>query len=153
MDEYDSIEAFEAMQALMKSRFADSRHSEEHLKRHQTLLALMAPGTVLEPLLYSEIPSARIEFEPYKIRAEALLKSAMRPYNRKDSLHCGERSASAKNGRAEAGVRAHEPVVGNFQSIAAHCRLPDAKTPPPRAAAASCSDGGVYWDFEVGLWR
>lgn len=50
--------------------------SETQQARHQQLLDLMVPGTTLEPVIYSEIESARVEFEPYKIRAAALERAA-----------------------------------------------------------------------------
>jgi len=75
MDEYDSAEAFEAMQKAVKGIFAGPG-AEELRAHHQQLLDLMVPGTTVEPILYSEIESARIEFEPYKIRAAALERAA-----------------------------------------------------------------------------
>jgi hypothetical protein len=70
MDEYDSAEAFHAMQKAVMGRFAGPA-AEEQKARHQQLLSLMVPNTTLEPIIYSEIEPARIEFEPYKIRAAA----------------------------------------------------------------------------------
>jgi hypothetical protein len=74
MDEYDSPEAFEAMQKMVASRFGGS-DVEAQKARHKQLLALMVPGTVLEPIIYSEIESARIEFEPFRFRAAALARA------------------------------------------------------------------------------
>ena len=75
MDEYDSAEAFDAIQKMVKGRFTGPG-AEEQKARHQQLLNLMVPNTTLEPIIYSEIESARIEFEPYKIRAAALERAA-----------------------------------------------------------------------------
>lgn len=74
MDEYDSSEAFEAMQQMVKANFVgqDAEAIEKQKARHQAMLDLMVPGTTLEPILYSEVEGARIEFEPFKIRKEAL---------------------------------------------------------------------------------
>lgn len=72
MDEYDSVEAFEAMQKNVRTASFSGPNAEKQRERHQRLLELMVPGTALEPVLYSEIESARIEFEPYKARAAAL---------------------------------------------------------------------------------
>ncbi len=66
MDEYDSAEAFRAMQKCMLKEF--DKLGEKQVARHKELLSLMVPGTVLEPVLYSEVESARIEFEPYELR-------------------------------------------------------------------------------------
>jgi hypothetical protein len=71
MDEYDSSEAFEAMQQMVKASFIGP-DAEARKIRHQALLDLMVPGSSLDPILYSEDEGARIEFEPFKIRKEAL---------------------------------------------------------------------------------
>jgi hypothetical protein len=70
MDEYDSAEAFRAMQKSMQKSFKDL--GEKQAARHRELLSLMVPGTVLKPTLYSEVVSARIEFEPYELRAAVI---------------------------------------------------------------------------------
>lgn len=76
MDEYDNIEAFEAMQkSVVENRFSSST-LEKQQARHRQLLSLMLPGTTLEPTIYCEVESARIEFEPYKIRAAALARAS-----------------------------------------------------------------------------
>jgi hypothetical protein len=74
LDEYDSAEAFEAMQKLVAGNFSGPS-SEAQKARHQQLLDLMVPGTTLEPIVYSEIESARIEFEPWRLRAAALARA------------------------------------------------------------------------------
>ena len=71
MDEYDSAEAFEAMQKLVRSAFVGDRGAE-FAKRQQNLLALMVPGTELVPVLFSEVGPSRIEFEPYAARATVI---------------------------------------------------------------------------------
>jgi hypothetical protein len=74
MDEYDSSEAFEAMQKLVAGNFSGPG-AEAQKARHQQLLDLMVPGTTVEPIIYSEIESARIEFEPWRFRASALARA------------------------------------------------------------------------------
>ena len=67
MDEYDSAEAFEAMQKLVAGIFGGPG-AEAQRARHQQLLDLLVPGTSIEPVIYSEVESARIEFEPWRFR-------------------------------------------------------------------------------------
>jgi hypothetical protein len=76
MDEYDSADAFHAMQKAVTGRFTGPA-AEEQKARHQQLLSLMVPSTTLDPIIYSEIESARIEFEPYNTRAAALERAAV----------------------------------------------------------------------------
>lgn len=71
MDEYDSAEAFEAMQKLVRSFFLGDR-APEFAQRQQKLLALMEPGTEMVPVLYSQVVPSRIEFEPYAARATVI---------------------------------------------------------------------------------
>jgi hypothetical protein len=73
MDEYDSAEAFEAMQKLVRSSFVGDRATDV-AKRHQELLTLMVPGTELVPVLFSEVGPSRIEFEPYAARAKVIAR-------------------------------------------------------------------------------
>lgn len=72
MDEYDSPEAFEAMQQLMAPRFTGGTGSEETAQQHSKLLDLLVPGSDMVPVLYSESGSARIEFEPFTARSTVI---------------------------------------------------------------------------------
>lgn len=74
MDEYDSPEAFRAMQQQVQDNFKGSNVEkiEKQKERHQQLLDLMVEDTTLEPILYSEVTSARVEFEPFKIRKDTI---------------------------------------------------------------------------------
>ena len=71
MDEYDSAEAFEAMQHLVRQSFYDPSE-QGAAKRHQELLGLLVPGTEMTPVLYSEVGPARIEFEPFAARSDVI---------------------------------------------------------------------------------
>lgn len=71
MDEYDSPDAFEAMQRRTRHLFTGETAAKT-AKRHAYLLSLMAPDTDLSPVLYSEVPGSRIEFEPYAARAQVI---------------------------------------------------------------------------------
>jgi hypothetical protein len=72
MDEYDSAEAFEAMQQLVRQSFLGP-DSGATAKRHQELLSLLVPGTEMVPVLYSEIGPSRIEFEPFTARSAVII--------------------------------------------------------------------------------
>jgi hypothetical protein len=74
MDECDSAEAFEAMQQLVRQSFVGGPAAEGVAGRHQELLALLAPGTQMVPVLYSAVGPARIEFEPFAARSTVIAR-------------------------------------------------------------------------------
>ena len=72
MDEYDSVQAFEAMQKLMAPRFTGGVGSEQTAQSHSKLLDLLVPGSDMTPVLYSESSGSRIEFESFTARAAVI---------------------------------------------------------------------------------